>query len=1156
MITTEKNPNPAHWLDTPVLRGITPLRLETLLIVLVLALAIFTRFYHLGWRVMSHDEVNHVVPSWELYKGQGYRHDPITHGPFQFHVVALSYFLFGDSDFTSRVPAAVFSVATIALVVLGFRRYLGRSGALIAGVLFLISPYMLFYGRYTRNEAFVAFWGVLTLWAVLRYLEEGTTRWLYVLTAATALQFATKETAFIYTAQLLLFLAVLFMARSRRFPWPQARRHLLFNLLMAGSLLALVLAIVLAGWSAIAQRTALPVNLAPGVATSIEIVLVFIALGAGGIAVATLIREVGWEFLKQERSLDLLILTGSLVLPQLAAFPVKILGAVLGQNWNPLDYSSAGIVRSGIILVLTFLMAAGIGLAWKPRVWLTNFALFYGIFTVLYTTVFTNGFGFFTGIIGSLGYWLEQQGVNRGTQPWYYYAFLQIPVYEYLAALGTILAFYWGLRYRRFIQHPASSPAWAEADSDANKMQEATPVSQQEEALLSEEYADGESIRREHRTGEGLPVLALLIYWSVTALGAYSLAGEKMPWLTVHIAMPMLLSAGWGLGFLVDRTPWRLLRRERAWLVLLLIPVFLAAVAGALGALLSPIPPFSGRTLDELQATTTFLFAVLSALASGWGIIYLLRGWRGADIAKLVVLYGFFFMGILTFRTAATASYINYDTAKEFLVYAHAASGPKEILAQVEEISRRLTKGKDIVVAYDNEALYPYWWYLRDYPNKRYFAENPTRDLRDAPLIVAGNSANWSKLDAITKGEFIQFEYMRLWWPMQDYYNLTWDRVWGALRNPQMRAALFNIWLNRDYTLYAQVTGNQNLTLEKWEPSAKLRFYVRKDIVAQIWNYGVLPEQVPTVETDPYQKGMVQLSPDVVLGQVGVSGSQPGQFQNPRGLAVAPDGSIYVADSRNHRIQHLSPTGEVLHVWGSFADVTSGSAPGGTFNEPWGVAVGPDGSVYVADTWNHRIQKFTADGKFITMWGYFGQGERPEAFWGPRGVVVDPQGRVYVTDTGNKRVVIFSPDGQYIAQFGGPGIEAGQFDEPVGIALDNQGNIYIADTWNQRVQVIQPDFSSNRFTPLREWEISGWFGQLLDNKPYITVDSSGHVFVTDPEGYRVLEFDAQGQFIRGWGDYSTSTDGFGLPSGIAVDGQGRVWVSDSGNHVLLRFALP
>ena len=86
---------------------------------------------------MSHDEVNHVVPSYDLYQGRGYRHDPVTHGPFQFHIVALSYFLFGDNDFSSRIPAATFSVAAIAFVLFAFRRYLGRSGALIAGLLVL-----------------------------------------------------------------------------------------------------------------------------------------------------------------------------------------------------------------------------------------------------------------------------------------------------------------------------------------------------------------------------------------------------------------------------------------------------------------------------------------------------------------------------------------------------------------------------------------------------------------------------------------------------------------------------------------------------------------------------------------------------------------------------------------------------------------------------------------------------------------------------------------------------------------------------------------------------------------------------------------------------------------------------------------------------------
>ena len=160
------------WLNNDLSHWI-PWKIETLFVFAILALAVLTRFYDLGARTMSHDEINHVVPSYDFYQGRGFRYDPVSHGPLQFHLIALSYFLFGDSDFSSRIPAALFSIATVGLAMTVYRRYLGRCGALVAGLLFLISPYMLFYGRYARNEAFIVLWGLLTLYAILRYLERG-----------------------------------------------------------------------------------------------------------------------------------------------------------------------------------------------------------------------------------------------------------------------------------------------------------------------------------------------------------------------------------------------------------------------------------------------------------------------------------------------------------------------------------------------------------------------------------------------------------------------------------------------------------------------------------------------------------------------------------------------------------------------------------------------------------------------------------------------------------------------------------------------------------------------------------------------------------------------------------------------------------------------
>ncbi len=188
---------------------------------------------------MSHDENSHVYYSWRLYRGEGFAHDPLMHGPLQFHMVALSYFMFGDNDFTARIPAALFSIATV-LFMWNYRRYLGRSGALIAGLLMLISPYMLYYGRYVRNEAYVALLGVATIWAVLRYFETGKSRYLYWLTIATVLHFTAKETAFIYTAQILIFLVFYFVYRVLKNSWqqPKYQRFFLLTLLLGFLFLA------------------------------------------------------------------------------------------------------------------------------------------------------------------------------------------------------------------------------------------------------------------------------------------------------------------------------------------------------------------------------------------------------------------------------------------------------------------------------------------------------------------------------------------------------------------------------------------------------------------------------------------------------------------------------------------------------------------------------------------------------------------------------------------------------------------------------------------------------------------------------------------------------------------------------------------------------
>jgi sugar lactone lactonase YvrE len=642
-------------------------------------------------------------------------------------------------------------------------------------------------------------------------------------------------------------------------------------------------------------------------------------------------------------------------------------------------------------------------------------------------------------------------------------------------------------------------------------------------------------------------------YWSITALVLYTFAGERMPWLTVHIALPMILLSGWVFGRFLGQVDWSRFREGRTWALLALVGLALLAAVRFLGSLLGSPPPFGGMDLEQLRATTGTLASLLVALGAGFGAYRLATGWSGRGLARLagvVALGGLYF---LTLRTSLRASFINYDDATEFLVYAHSAGGPKLALAQIEELSRRLTGGLDLDLGYDNESTYPFWWYLRNYPNAHFFAETPSREILDYPVVLAGQG-NFPKVEAILRDRYYAFEYNRVWWPMQDYFDLTGERLRNALTSPEMRQALWDIWFNRDYTRYAEVT-QRDFSLRNWNPAEKLKLYVRKDVASQVWDYGIAPAVLEPVSlVDPYAEKTIVLPADAVLGQ---SGAGEGQLTLPRSLARAPDGTLYVADTGNHRIQHLAADGTVLDTWGSFANLDQGEAPGGTLNEPWGIAVAPDGTVYVADTWNNRVQHFSADGRFLGMWGTFGQAETPTTFWGPRDVAVDASGRVYVADTGNKRVGVFDEAGNSLGEIGEPGGGPlpGQLDEPVGVALGADGLVYVADTWNSRIQVFE-ETEPNVWQPVREWALDAWLTNSLDNKPYLDISDGGTICTSDPEGYRVLCFNAAGEFVAGWGTPGADLTQFGLPLGVTFDSTCGLWVADSRNDRLLHFTLP
>jgi len=1167
----KERPSTQSWLDRPFFSTVK-LNWETGLIALILVAAFVTRFYELGERVISHDETTHVYFSWQLYKGQGYAHHPLSHGPLQFHLLALSYFLFGDNDLTARAPQALFGVFTVAFVWWAFRRYLGRIGALVASFLFLISPYMLYYSRYARNESWVAFFGLVMLWAMLRYLDKGQNKHLYIFTAALALHFTAKETSFIYAAQALFFLGLSFLWRigGRKWKASNSRRIFLITLVLAASLFVLAYgahAIAGEGTQAGISATEVQEPAAPTdteqAAPAISVSTATLVLGGAGVlalvvSLYMLFSGYGWQRLKGERAFSLMLLLFALVLPHLSALPIHILRPeITYQKSMELlsQWSSGGLAAADInnlifmaFWIILFVAAAfGLGMLWSPRLWLINAGIFFAIFIPFYTTIFTNAPGFLSGLLGSLLYWLEQQGVQRGNQPFYYYAAVQIPVYEFLAAAGSVTAGIIGFGLWRGKRGDKQPP-----DTEKRNLQSA------------------ESRRL---------ALALLAFWSVTSMIAYSVAGEKMPWLTVHIALPMLLLSGWAIGWLIKRVEWQRLAQPRSLLLIFSIIVFIVSLLTTIGSLLGTHLPFQGNELGQLQTSAHFIFFVLLIFLSTYGIITLAGSeqWKAGQLRRIIAIVIFAGLAFLTTRAAFRASYINYDKATEYLVYAHMAPGSKDVMRQVEDISMRLTDGLDLQVAYDNETSYPFWWYLRNYPNQRYYGDQPGRELRDVPVIIVGD-ANYGKIEPVVGQAYYMFEYKRIWWPNQDYFDFTvatigydftadtgrptnemgigdylarvWERLGTYFGDAKMREDVFQIWLNRDFSHYLTDRG-RDASLAAWDPSRTMRLYIRKDVAAQIWDYGVQPAPEAAI-ADPYEGKGIELAADLIIGS---TGTEPGQFNAPRGIAVAADGTIYVADANNHRVQHLAADSTFIKAWGSFADISAGEAPGATFNEPWGVAVSPDGRfVYVADTWNHRIQKFSADGNFLRMWGQFGQDESEFSMWGPRDLVVDSDGNVLVMDTGNKRIKVFDGNGNFISQYGTFGLESGQFDEPVGLALDlTSGRLYVTDTWNQRVQVF--NYSAGSFEPVDSWDISGWYGQSLVNKPYVSVGPDGRVYISDPEAGRVLVYNPDGSFDHFFGGFDQSAVSIGIAQGLEADGAGGLWLTDSQNNQLLHFIV-
>jgi DNA-binding beta-propeller fold protein YncE len=267
----------------------------------------------------------------------------------------------------------------------------------------------------------------------------------------------------------------------------------------------------------------------------------------------------------------------------------------------------------------------------------------------------------------------------------------------------------------------------------------------------------------------------------------------------------------------------------------------------------------------------------------------------------------------------------------------------------------------------------------------------------------------------------------------------------------------------------------------------------------------------------------------------GGQGNGKGQFDSPRAIVTDGTGNIFVADTGNGRIEKFSPTGMFLSIIGA-----KGSGHG-QLADPNGIAIDRSGHIYVAEIGSkHRVQKLAPDGTFVAEWA--------PGLYGPRRITIGPDDSIYVVDSGRNRIVKLSPDGQLIASCGSEGSGDGQFIGLSSVAVDPITNkVYVADPINKRIQVFD---STGRF--LTKWAVPEW-GQPLGFEDLAIDRERGRVYASSAYMNIILVFNLQGNRIGTLAP--TPPDKLAQPSGLAL-AKDKLLVLNAGSARVSVISLP
>ena len=683
-------------------RLLNPLRLEWAIYTCILVIAILLRSYELSSRAMHHDESLHAYYSWELFQGAGLIHNPMLHGPLQMELTSFIFFIFGDTDATSRL---LYVIAGSILVILPFllRDLLGKYGAISVSLLLALSPTMVYFSRFARNDILMgafAFGIVIAMW---KYLLYGHKRYLYIMSALLALSFSTKESAYLVVGTLGLYLtaSTLYETLKPSIPDPQTNSR---------------------SYPSFAWFYTVKIY-----------------------------RGIKDCFYSQpySRSFTLLILLISLTLPQWSAFS-SIFQNTIFLGWSNMILASGegtssigmpshgGKVLAFLIVIGLLITSAYMGYKWHWKTWYKCALVFYAIWLMAYTTMFTNiSGGVQSGIWQSLGYWIVQQGEGRGGQPTSYYLFL-IPIYEYLPAIFATLATVYYIKSREKFN-------------------------------------------------------LFLIYWMIATLFIYTVASEKMPWLLVNIALPIIVFGGKFIGDLIGRL--LLLGKPTIYqCIIFMIPTLVLAT-------IFIISKYSSKLEQGLRITITLAIILCVVVALLYAVKISKNSVRNKTLNLLFAGTAAVFL-ILTIRTTIYANYLHSDIPVEMLVYTQTSPDIHLLHNTIQENYSvdESSNSNLFVIDQTNGFTWPWSWYLRNHRNVQYPKLTPeSYTSHDQAAMVIVHSSNHLAADRALSKEYTSPTRIphRWWFPEHTYRNLNALNLTNKLLDIKNWNAYLEYWLFR-----------------------------------------------------------------------------------------------------------------------------------------------------------------------------------------------------------------------------------------------------------------------------------------------------------------------------------------------------------------------